>query len=180
MGRGDKALRTKSIPFRASWFDSSGLGNQFDEAGVAITGDITVIKSGAGNGGSIRIARPAKGDLIAARLTLVAVTPVLSPTTIRLAVGSFDTDGLTAVAPDTNKITLDHKKITGRDAALTYGSQANVLIDGVDFAPCIPKRGETGFSEDGWVMYIELVNRDPTDWHLYTFKVDCQVQLGVL
>lgn len=181
MGTGDLGLRKGAIPFRATWFDQNAIGNQFDSEAGETTGDLALtIATGQGNGGSIRMTRPAKGDLLSARLTLEAVTPVLSPTTIRLAVGTFAADGVTAVAPSAATIAEHSRILLGNAAGWSYGSQDNVFIDGIDFGPLIPKRGDADFVEDGWVLYVELSLKDPSDWTLFTFKVDCTVQLGAL
>lgn len=185
MGQTDFALRGNlAVPFRANWYDNSGVGNTFlpgiSYAGGGVTGDLgTTLGTGNGNGGMIRLTRPFYGDIISAQITLQATTPVLSPTTIRFFKGDFDTDGVTAITSySADRKTTDWFKISGFSAALDYGSQDNVFIDGMDISYIIPRRGDSDFNEDGFILGVELVNRDPTDWYLYNFKIDCLVQLG--
>lgn len=179
MGLANKPYRTNAIPFRATWWDSSAIGNAFDSEAGGTSGDLALtLATGQGNGGLIRIARPAKGDLISARLTLNAVTPVLSPTSLRFAVGTFAADGVTAVEPDEATVQQHMEQIFGNSAAHDFGSQDNVFYDGFELGMLIPKRGDPDFNEDGWVLFVDLVNRDPADWTLFTFKIDCTVQLG--
>lgn len=179
MGQGDFALRKLAVPFRANWYDSNALGNQFESGETTVSGDLTCIRTANGVGGQIRLARPYYGKIISAVLTMQATTPVLSPTSIRFYKGDFQSDGVTAVTSYTDeRIKTDWLAISGFSAALDYGSQDNVYIDGMDLMYCIPQRGDSDYNEDGWVLGVDLVNRDPTDWYLYNFRIDCQVQLG--
>lgn len=183
MGNSDYALRGKrAVPFRANWFDDSlTIGNQFEPGIVTDSGDLNCIMTGSGNGGMMRLLRPYYGDIISANLTLQATTPVLSPTTLRFFKGDFQSDGITAVTSYTEaRKASDWKKISGFSSALDYGSQDNVFIDGMDIMSIIPKRGDSDYNEDAFILGIDLVNRDPTDWYLYNFRVDCLVQLGAL
>ncbi len=181
MGKQDLSLRNKAIPFRANWYDNtSGVGNQFEPGATTVTGDLTVIRTGNGAGGLIRLCRPHYGDIISAFLTLQATAPVLAPTTLRFYKGDFNSDGLTAVTSysETRKAG-DWFKISGFESALDYGSQDNVFIDGLDIGYIIPKRGDADYNEDGFILGVDLVNRDPADWYLYNFKIDCIAQMGV-
>ena len=181
MGNTDNALRRLAVPFRPNWYDSStSIGNVF-EPGSTTTGDLTCIGTALGNGGRIRLTRPYYGDIISANLTLQATTPVLSPTTLRFYKGDFNADGFTAATSYSEaRIAADWLAISGFNAALDYGSQDNVFIDGMDISYIIPKRGDSDYNADGFILGIDLVNRDPADWYLYNFRVDCQVQLGAV
>lgn len=172
MGQGDRYLRQNSIHFLAPPVNTSasGIGGEH----------LSAIGNGSAYGGLVRIARPAKGDIISAKLLLSAVTAVLAPTSLFFAVGSVDTDGITPLYPATSDYARHWKLISGRDAPIDYGSQANVFIDGLEFAPLIQKRGETGYCEDFWVLYIGLSAKDPTDWGLFDFKINCIFNLGLL
>lgn len=180
MGERDNALRTRAIPFRANWYDNtSGIGNQF-EPGVTATGDLTAIGTGAGNGGLIRLCRPHYGDIVSAFLTLQATAPVMAPTELRFYKGDFDSDGLTALSTYSEaRKAGDWLEISGFSDYINYGSQDNVFIDGLDISPIIPKRGDSDYNEDGFILGVDLSCRDPADWYLYNFKVDCIAQMGV-
>ena len=172
MGKGNLALRTKAVPYRAQPWSTQ----QYD-----LTDDsTTVLGTAQGNGGSIRMSLPYKGDLITANLSLQANASVTSPTELRFAIGTFDTDGITPIAPDQATIARHHAIITGRSSPFFYGSQAVVFLDQLNLAPVIPKRGDPDYNEDGFVLYVDLVAKDPTGWVLFEFKVDCISQIGVL
>lgn len=180
MGKSDFSVKQKAIPFRATWWDDTGIGNRFDPDGVIISGDVEIIRTGNGVGGCIRFSRPAKGDIISAKLYMNANAAIDAPTELMFGVGTFDTDGLTAIAPDFETLARQHYIITGSDESFFYGSQANVFIDGLEFNKLIPKRGDADFNEDGWIMYIDMIIKEPTEWVLFDFKVDCLVQMGQL
>lgn len=177
---GDKAQRFKAIPFRANWYDNFVIGNTFINDGN-ITGDLSVLKTGAGNGGMVRFSRPFKGDIISAKLTLQGEASNTAPTTLRIFKGDFDTDAVTALALATyseGRIADDWRKITGESAAYSYGSAEAVLIDGLNLMPLIPRRGDSDFNEDGFIIGFDLDAGDASDWHLYTFKLDCLVRMA--
>ncbi len=181
MGQTNLALRPRAIPFRSLWYDNDVYGNRF---GVT-TGDLyPVWGTTQGNSGSIRMTRPLKGDIVEARLTIQAVTPFGGFADIRFAIGTFDSDGITAIAPSSATIKAHQKILFGTENPLSYGNQANIFIDGLNLTPLIPKRGEANFNEDGFVLYTEINGKTGTnasgDWTLYEFKVDCSVQIGVL
>ncbi len=112
---------------------------------------------------------------------MVAVTPPTGFVELRFGVGTFAADGITAVAPDEVTLAAQWKKLTGNSAPWSYGTQDNVFVDGLDFGPLIPKRGDPDFNEDGWPLYVDLLSKDgPTGWVLYRFLMDCSVQLGAL
>jgi hypothetical protein len=177
---GDKAQRFRAIPFRANWYDNFRIGNTFINDGD-ITGDLSVIKTGAGNGGMVRFARPFKGDIISAKLTLQGEASNVTPTTLRIFKGDFDTDAITALGLSTyteTRIAEDWKKVTGESAAYSYGAAEAVLIDGLNLMPLIPRRGDSDYNEDGFIIGFDLDVGAPADWHLYTFKLDCLVRMA--
>lgn len=187
MGRSNLALRPTAMPYRAMWYDSSAVGNQIGTAALDVTGDLFgKLNTGSMNGGAIRLARPYKGDIIEAKLTWQAVTAFGDFAEIRFALGTFAADGVTAVAPDSATIARHHKILTGYSAALSWGSQDVIFIDGLNLTPLIPKRGDADYNEDGFVLYIEILSKyggadtGGGAYTLYEFKVDCSVQIGVL
>lgn len=172
----DKRTRVHSIPFRGQWYAPAGVVSVSLEDGVA-DGDLEAFAEG--NAAQVRIARPAKGDLIEARLTINAVTPPIGGNTFQIYVGDFDTDGITPLTLSADEIARRHEILTGFSAPLDYGSQDNVFIDGLNLMPLIPKRGETGFNEDAFIVGLDLGLKDFLDeWVLFSFKVDCTVQIA--
>lgn len=178
----DNRKRVNAVPFRGLWYDSSSLGNQFDITG-GVSGDLSILKTGsAPSSGQIRVCRPLKGDLIEARLTMAATTPFGDFAEIRFYIGTFAADGFTANTSYTEAyIAAQHKLITGYNAALHYGSQANVYIDGLNLLPAIQAIDtQYGKNRDGWVLGIEIISKGLPDWYLYQFKIDCTVTIAEL
>ena len=187
MGQSNLALRPTAIPFRSLWYDNTSLGNRFGSGVNDISGDLyQKVSTGAMNGGLIRYCRPLKGDIIEARLTWQAVTAFGDFADIRFALGTFDTDGITPIAPSEATIQAHQKILFGTSNALHWGSQANIFIDGLNITPLIPKRGEANFNEDGFVLYIDILSKyggadtGGGAYTVYEFKLDCSVQIGVL
>lgn len=176
----DNRKRVNAIPFRGLWYDNSSVGNQFDINGT-VSGDLSVIKTGNGIGGQVRICRPLKGDLIEARLTMQGTMPPVGGNSLRFYIGKFDTDGVTPKTLTEAEKAASWKKISGFTDYISYGSQANVFIDGMNLLPAIPKKGETDFNADGWILGVDLVVKsNPELWYLYQFKVDCTVSIAEL
>jgi len=172
----DIKRRTNAIPFRGQWFSDSLLVSNFLEDGEA-DGDLTDFADGGA--AQVRIARPAKGDLVEARLTINAVAPVDAPTTLSIYIGDFDTDGLTPLVLSAEEIAARHMALTGFDEPYFYGSQDNIFIDGLNILPLIPKRGEAGFNEDAFIIGLDLsVKTTPAEFVLYSFKVDCTINIA--
>ena len=182
MGTSNLALRPTAIPFRSLWYDDTSLGNRFGSGVGEISGDL----SGKVSTGFMRFTRPLKGDIIEARLTWQAVTAFGDLAEIRLGLGTFASDGVTAVAPSEATLARQHKIITGYTAPLSWGSQDVIFIDGLNLTPVIPKRGEADFNEDGFVLYVEILSKyggadtGGGAYTVYEFKIDCSVQIGVL
>lgn len=187
MGQSNLALRPTAIPFRSLWYDDTSQGNRFGSNANEISGDLGgKVSTGAMIGGAIRYCRPLKGDIIEARLTWQAVTAFGDFAEIRFALGTFASDGITAVAPS-NATILEHQKILfGTSNALNFGSQANIFFDGLNITPLLPKRGEANFNEDGFVLYLQIGSKyggadtGGGAYTVYEFKLDCSVQIGVL
>lgn len=172
----DLRTRFRAIPFRGQWFSDSGAVAVVLQDGEA-DGDLEAFANG--NAAQARIARPAKGDLIEARLTINAVTPEIGGNTFQIYIGEFDTDGITPLTLSAAEIARRHKILTGYTAPFDYGSQDNVFIDGLDLMPLIPKRGEVGFNEDAFIVGLDLGLKDfLSQWVLFSFKVDCTVQIA--
>lgn len=177
---GNLATRSKAIPFRANWYDeNNSIGNAFPLVGV-IPSRSDIYELSIGTSGAIRLAVPASGSLVETRLTLQAVNPSAS-TAIRLGIGRFAADGLTAISsysPD--EITAMHRKLNGTDSPLVFSAGASILIDNMDLLKAIPKEGQANYSRDGFVLYIEIVSTDVTGFTLRSFKVSGSVLMGVL
>lgn len=185
MGQSNLALRPTAIPFRSLWYDNTSIGNRFGSRLGDTSGDVEPVwGTTRGNSGSIRFTRPLKGDIIEARLTINALTPFGGFADIRFAIGTFDTDGITPITPSEATIRAHQKILFGNENPLNYGNQDNIYIDGLNLTPLIPKRGEVGFNEDGFILYTDINGKTGTnalgDWTLYEFKMDCSVQIGVL
>ena len=176
----DKRLRKNAIPFQGKWF-SNYVGTQTGSQlanGVA-DGDLAAFA--VGTPAQIRIARPAKGDLVEARMSLNAVSSDGGFSEMILYIGDFDTDGVTPLALTRTEKLRRHKILTGYAAEFTYGVQNNIIIEGLNLMQLIPKRGETGFNEDAFIIGIDYSEKNPpvfSPFKLFEFKVDCAVQMA--
>lgn len=180
MGLSDNSLRYKAIPYRANWYDNQlGIGNVFIPDST-ITGDLNAMATGVGTGGMIRFLRPFKGDIISAKLTMNGVTPATGFGELRFYKGTYAANGIDkGTAPSSAQIAADWLKITGNSSAWSYGTQDNVFVDGLNILPLIPKRGDADFNEDGFVIGVDLFLKDGgSDWHLYDFKIDCNIRMA--
>lgn len=175
MSQTDKRLRVNHIPFRGTWFSNGALGVGSQLADGVADGDLAGFAQG--NAAQVRIARPAKGDLVEARLTINAVSPPTGFSELSIYVGDFDTDGLTPLTLSADEIARRWKILSGFNAPLSVGVQDTYYIDGLNLMPLIPKRGEAGFNEDAFIVGLNLVNRD-AGFVLFDFFVDCSVQIA--
>lgn len=176
MGVSDLATRKKAVPFRANWYDSGGVGNQFPDVGP--WADLYSLSNG--NTSYIRLALPAAGDLNQLRLTLQAINTTAA-VQMRIALGRFAANGINVDTTRTAaQLAVDWRKISGQEAPYSWAAGEPILIDGLDLLKALPREGEPGYSRDSFVLYVEITSSDLTGWDLQTFKVDGSVQIGVL
>ena len=180
MSVSDKKLRKNQIPFQGKWYSNyvaTKTGSALSD-GVA-DGDLAAFANGTSS--QIRIARPMKGDLTEARLSISAVAPDTGVVQFGIYIGEFDTDGVTPKVLTLDEQLRRHKLLTGRDDWITYGNQANIYWDGLNLFPFIPKRDDAAFNEDGFVLGIVCEIKNPPVFgffKLFEFKVDCAVQMA--
>jgi hypothetical protein len=179
MSISDKRLRKNQIPFQGKWFSNyvgTGTGSQLAN-GIA-DGDLALFASGQTS--QIRIARPMKGDLTQARLSINAVAPDVGVIQFGIYIGSFDTDGVTPKVLTLQEQLRRHKLLTGQSDWISYGNQANIYWDGFNIFPFIPKKGDPEYNEDAFIIGIvnEIKNTPATPFFLFEFKVDCAVQMA--
>lgn len=172
----NKKTRDKAIPFEATSFrnNAGGAVNAgaigTSDAGLIISSDLLV---------AIRCCTPDRGALTEAHLNLIM--NVHSATTVKVAIGRFDADGVTAVSSYTQaEIDAMHQKITGSSSAIA--SSAGVLfLDGLNVFPFIPKRGDTNFNADGFVILLQFSRaRNGANDKYGRFAVMCSAQMGLL
>lgn len=176
----DKRLRQNQIPFQGKWFSNyvaTTTGSQLVD-GVA-DGDLAAFANGTTS--QIRIARPMKGDLTEARLSINAVAPDTGVIQFGIYIGEFDTDGVTPKVLPVAEQLRRHKLLTGASDWITYGNQANIYWDGLNLFPLIPKKDDAAYNEDAFIIGIVNEIKNPPVFgffKLFEFKVDCAVQLA--
>lgn len=167
----DKRTRERAIPFEASSYSNSSSGDLgTTDAGLLRSSSLLV---------TVRCSTPDRGALTEAHLNLLM--GVNSATNVYIGIGRFDTDGITAIELYTNEeILAMHQKLTGTDAPIA-SSGGNLFIDGINILPLIPKRGDTNFNADGFVL-VFLFSRTRTTSNdiLRRFNVMCSAQMGLL
>ena len=179
MSDSDKRLRQHQIPFQGKWFSNYSATNTGSQLANGIAdGDLALFATGQSS--QIRIARPMKGDLTQAKLMINAVAPDVGIIEFGFYIGSFDTDGVTPLTLSREETLRRHKLLTGRTDFILYGNQANIYWDGLNLLPFIPKRGETGFNEDAFILGIvcEIKNTPSQPFYMFDFKVDCAVTMA--
>jgi hypothetical protein len=174
----DKRTRVHAVPFRGLWFSNlnyGGVGNTLDDGQA--DGDLRPFSLASST--QVRIATPAKGDLIEARLTMQFTVPNTAGTTLELYVGTFDTDGITPLTISSEEISRMHKILTGLSAPYTYGAGEEVFIDGLNLMQLIPKRGDANFNEDAFIVGLKLtLAGSSAQWYLNRFQLDCSTQIA--
>jgi hypothetical protein len=174
MSQSDKGTRETAIPFVANPFGLNiGLPNQSDS--IQIFDGTSYIATTALR--VVRLTKPERGNLIQAYLNLfMAVSPSL---TAKIAIGRFDTDGITAVIPTQAEIDAGHLRLTGTNTPIASSGGA-LTIDGINLVSLIPKKGEANYSADGFVLIVQF-SRDLTSSDaIRRFEVSCSMQMGLL
>lgn len=170
----DKATRGQAIPFLAYSWTGSGIVDlmfkSYDSGTIISETDFLAV---------IRCSTPYGSNLIEAHLNLqINCVDTLG---VKVAIGYFDTDDITAV--DTYSDTyIDnmHEFLTGNSDYI-YSSGGVLFIDGVNIYPKIPKRGDTTFNENGFVLLLKFDRtRVYDDDVLKKFEVSASTLLGLI
>lgn len=172
----DKKTRDKAIPFRATDYRNTSGGTI--NSGLLGATDAAFLQSSALLF-PIRCSTPDRAVLTEAHLNLVM--QVHAATTVKVAIGRFDTDGITAVtAYGQDEIDAMHQKITGSSAAIA--SVGNTLfIDGLNIFPLLPKQGDANFNQDGFVLVFQFDRARTSANDVYKrFEVMCSAQMGLI
>lgn len=175
MSQTDKATRETAIPFMANSFcPNIGLPNTADTINPV---DFFGVVQGATALRVMRLTKPERGNLIQAYLNLFMA--VNSSLTAKIAIGRFDTDGITAVTPSQPEIDAGHLRLTGTTSPIA-SSGSTFTIDGINLVSMIPKKGETNYSPDGFVLIVQFSRDLTVNDPVRRFEVSCSMQLGLL
>lgn len=172
----DKETRKTAIPFTAAPYGVKlGLPNYEDT--VQPIDWTTGASVAVGALRVMRLAQPNLGNLIQAYLILFM--NVGSSLTAKVAIGRFDTDGVTAVVPTQAEIDASHLKLTGTTSPIA-SSGSTLIIDGLNLLKQIPKKGETNYNADGFVLIVQFSRSLTTSDFPRRFEVACSMQMGLL
>lgn len=175
MSQNDKATRETAIPFVATPFGTNvGMPNSEDAVVIVdqygVTNPTIALRV-------IRLTKPERGNMIQAYLNLfMTVSPSI---TAKVAIGRFDTDGITAITPLQAEIDAGHLLLTGTSSAFA-SSGGSLIIDGLNLLPFIPKKGETNYNADGIVLIVQFSRDLTSSDRLNRFEVSCSMQMGLL
>lgn len=170
----DKATRETAVPFVANpYCYNIGLPNEDAIQYVSFTGAIDTTPALR----VMRLARPDRGNLIQAYLNLFMTAG--SALTAKVAIGRFDTDGVTPITPTDAEIAASHLKLTGTNTPFT-ASGGSLIIDGLNLLSQIPKKGETNFNADGFVVIVQFSRDITSSDPVRRFEVSCSMQMGLL
>lgn len=166
----DKKTRDSAIPFEATPFTTSAIGdNGTMDAGKLISSDTLVV---------IRMCKPDRGDLIEAHLNLQMT--VNSALNVKVAIGRFASDGFNAVSSYTQaEIDASHQRITGSSAAIASSGNL-LLVDGVNIFPEIPNADDANYSRDGFVLLLQFSRARTSNDILRRFNVMASAQMGLV
>lgn len=174
----DKQTRKEAVTFRGQWFSNlnyGGTGSTLEDGQA--DGDLRDFSLGSST--KVRIATPAKGQLIEARLTTRFTVPSTAGTQLSIYIGKFNSDGVTMQTISDTEIAQMHKRLTGLDSPYTFTAGQEVFIDGLNLMPLIPERGDTEFNEDAFIIGLKLsLAGSSSQWRLRDFKVDCSTLLA--
>jgi hypothetical protein len=132
---------------------------------------------------------PEKADVIEAYLFMEMTAPSDKPLKVRLAIGRFTelSGGILRIIPETSYtetfINEQHRKISGTSDPFEVAANGTLTID-ADLTRNLLKRGETGFSEDAFVLLVVFdSSTDAPDnndgYSLDKFKLSCTAQMGL-
>lgn len=173
MSKGDKATRSKAIPFISNFLGSAATyGSGLLANPTLLSGDLRTV--------AIPMTRPEKCDIIEAYLFMQMTAPSNSALKVRLGIGTFSS----GVVPDTeySEAYLDaqHRKITGSDTPLTVAANGTLYID-ADLTRNLHVEGDAEFNSDAFVLLVTFYkNPDPNlGYSLDEFKLSCTGQMGL-
>ena len=169
MGKSNLATRVTAIPYNAAPWANDWIISYY----------LSALRLRSAR---MRFCRPYAGDIITSKLTMLGTAPTGGTTQIRFYKGDFNADGTTAVTTySEERITADHLAITGTTAPFTFTSGSTMFIDGLDLRKIIPKKSDSDFNADGFILGVDIVTTgDDTTAIIKRFTVDCTAQMGVL
>jgi len=168
---GDKATRTKAIPYEALPFDEYDL-NYLN----GVLGSVAQVVP-------IRLTRPHGAEVVEAYLSLQLTAAAASGFTARLMIGRFSDSNLTASSSYTEaEIAAGHLKLTGASTAFSVSAGGTLYIDDLNLLPGIPQPGDTDYNDDGFVLVIVFGSAPAitSGYNLDAFRVTCSAQMGLL
>lgn len=168
----DKQTRNEAVPFVASSFcyGTPMTTGEISEDADAITGSSTTIY--------IRCATPKYANLVEAYLTLIMA--VGSALTVKVAIGYFDTDDITAITSYSQSyIDASHYRITGTTSAIA-SSGGILLLDGLNLLPELPKRNDSDFNENGFVLILQFSRARTGSDTVTLYEIDGSALLGLI
>jgi hypothetical protein len=138
---------------------------------------------------AVPMTTPEKADITEAYLYMEMTAPSDKPLKVRLAIGRFTelSGGILRIIPETSYsetfINEQHRKIAGTEDPFEVAANGTLFID-ADLTRNLLKRGETGFSEDAFVLLVVFdtatdVPDNNDGYSLDKFKLSCTAQMGL-
>lgn len=175
MSESDKATRNTAVPFTANPY-CVNLGQPNDDDSLQIVDFFGTVYATP----ALRVMRMSssnRGNMIQAYLNIFLT--VATSITAKIAIGRFDTDGVTAVTPTQAEIDASHLKLTGTSSAIS-SSGGSLIIDGLNLLKQIPTKSDPNFNVDGFVLIVQFSRDLTTNDRLQRFEVACSMQIGLL
>lgn len=175
MSSTDAVIRKTAVPFTATPFGVNvGIPNDSDALQILDLIFGTAIATPALR--VMRLSKPDIGNLTQAYLNLFF--SAASSLSAKVAIGRFDTDGVTAVSPTQEEIDAGHLALTGTSSPYA-SSGGTLIIDGLNLLKKIPKKGEANYNADGFVLIVQFSRNLTTSDRLQRFEVACATEMGL-
>ena len=125
----------------------------------------------------IRCCTPRHCNIVEMYLNMIL--QVTSSLTVKVALGYFDTDGVTPVASYSQAyIDAYHRKITGSDSVMS-SSGTLLTLDGLNLLPSLPKRGDDIFNEDAFVLILQFSRTRTSSEKIIMFELSGSAMLNL-
>jgi len=169
----DKTTRMEAAPFEARPFYTGGQDittyKWHTDADYLVDSSTLVLP--------IRCCTPRHCNIVEMYLNMLL--QVTSALTVKVAIGYFDTDGVTPITSyPQSYIDEYHRKITGSDSVIS-SSGTLLLLDGLNLLPSLPKRGDAVFNEDAFVLILQFSRTRTSSEKVLVFELSGSAMLNL-
>lgn len=189
MGNSDNALRRTAIPYSANafGFNRTNTSDQDIGASASINDDIGYYFAPSVGTPStinpIRFLQPYYGDVIEVNLNLAfQLASADSAKQLRLAIGTFQSDGLTPTTSYANDfVNASHQLITGLTTPFSISAAGSFSQNKLNLFPALYKRGNANFVDDVFILLLVFDSAPSvgSGWAFTKCEINCTAQMGL-